>query len=308
MLQIRACDPAFPDSDLTALAGACADGAEGLETPGEKAIARMRAAQQAHPDALALAFRGDTPAGMCAVGLPGDGGSAVLRFLGVLPAYRRCGIGRALEAHAAALARGCGCAALRTGEAVNSRNRAGAGFLTALGWRPLFGAGIRMWRGLEDLPPVELPPTYTIRTYRPGDQAAFVQIKNRVFVGAVAAGRDWTVADFQRGFLDSPHFHPERIFFAIHNGEPVGTASAWATAHEGREVGLMHWVAVMPEHRGRGLGKALNVRALHRLAELGYREAVLNTGERREAAVRLYYSLGFRDYCRRAVYEKRLNV
>ncbi|OGG47811.1 MAG: hypothetical protein A3F84_12775 [Candidatus Handelsmanbacteria bacterium RIFCSPLOWO2_12_FULL_64_10] len=305
-MEIRACDAAVSDADLRALVERCCAGAEGLETPDERGLARMRAAQAVDPEALALAFEAGAPVGVCSVGLPEEGETASLRLLGVCPEQRRRGIGRALEGHAVGLVRRRGFREVRT-QAMDSRNRAGTAFLEGLGWASDLGAGIRMWRDLRDLPPVRLPEGYAIRAYRDGDAGAFVRVKNAAFAGETGSGRAWTSEDFRKEYLESPHFRPERVFFAVCGEEPVGTTTAWTWTHEGREVGLIHWVAVVPEHRGKGLGEALNVRALHHLREMGYREAVLNTNASHKAAVRLYHRLGFQDVWRRVVYFKRLN-
>lgn len=306
-VEIRACDAAVSDADLVNLAKRCAEGGEGLEAPKGEAVPRLRAMQAEDTDALTLAVFGKMPVGMCAVGLPGGGDAAVLRFLGVCSAWRRRGIGGALEAHSVGLARRHGRSTLRTGTTLNSRNEVGVCFLAHAGWRPSSGVGICMGRNLDNLPPVAVPSEYTIRIYRPGDEAAFVRIKNAAFAGENGGGRDWTVSNFEKAYLAAPCFHPERVLFSVYNGEPVGTTTAWTVTHEGREVGLIHWVAVLPSHRQKGLGRALTVQALHKLSALGYREAVLNTNERLASAVRLYNRLGFRDYCRRAVYEKKVS-
>lgn len=303
---IRACDATISDAALVTLAARCCADAEGLWPPDEKGLARMRAAQEVDPAALALAVEAGGPVGVCAVGLPKEGDAAFLRLLGVCPEHRRRGIGRALEAHAVDVARRHGFRILRTESALNVRNQAGVAFLDRLGWEPHSAASVRMWRNLEDLSPVSLPEGYTLRTYRAGDEAAFVRIKNAAFAGETGGGRDWTLEDFQKEYLGSPYFRPERVFFAVYGEEPVGTTTAWTMMHEGREVGLIHWVAVVPEHRRRGLGEALNVRAMHCLKEMGYREAILNTNASLKSAVRLYHRLGFRDVCRWVVYFRRL--
>ncbi len=307
-IEIRACDAAVSDADLRALIDRCCADAEGLETPGEKGLARMRAAQEADPAALALAFEAGGPVGVCAMDLSGEEETASLRLIGVCPDRHRRGIGRALEAHAVGLARQRGFSVLRTSSGLDTGNRAGVAFMERLGWEPEAGAGIRMWRGLEEMPPVRLPEGYAFRTYREGDAGAFVRVKNAAFAGEAGGGRAWTLEDFQKEYLESPTFRPERVFFAVCGEELVGTTTAWTAEHEGREVGLIHWVAVTPEHRGRGVGEALNARALHHLKEMGYREAVLSTNASLQSAVRLYHRLGFREVYRRVVYFKRLKA
>ena len=301
VVEIRACD--LGAADLENLLRQCVDGAAGISAPEGASLCAL---QEKDPEALVVAFVDGVPAGVCATGLPDDAGICGVRFMGVLPQQRRKGVGRALEVHAVRVVRSHGAKVLRTGSTVSSENISGVAFLTDLGWRPVFGAGLRMWRKLDELPPADLSEGYRMRTYCPGDEAAFVRIKNGAFGAEVGGGRDWTVEDFEKEYLASPYFEPERIFFAECNGELVGTTTAWTAEHEGREVGLIHWVAVMPQHRKKGLGWSLNVQALHRLRELGYREAVLNTSEQLESAVRLYHRLGFQDVVRRAAYEKLL--
>jgi ribosomal protein S18 acetylase RimI-like enzyme len=58
-------------------------------------------------------------------------------------------------------------------------------------------------------------------------------------------------------------------------------------------MGLVHWVAVDPGHRGRRLGEALLAAALHAMKARGHTEAFLNTNPALAAAVQLYERLGF---------------
>jgi ribosomal-protein-alanine N-acetyltransferase len=64
---------------------------------------------------------------------------------------------------------------------------------------------------------------------------------------------------------------------------------------ESEGVGWISIIAVDDAHRGRGIGRALTVRAAKRLFAVGAREAGLSTDEGNTAAIRLYVSLGFRQ-------------
>jgi GNAT superfamily N-acetyltransferase len=66
-------------------------------------------------------------------------------------------------------------------------------------------------------------------------------------------------------------------------------------------LGAIQNLGVMPLHRGRGLGRALLLRALHGFRRAGLGRAGLEVTAQNEAAVRLYRSLGFR--CRKTVYK-----
>lgn len=297
---LRLRDGSVSNQDLADLMARCAEGG-GDTAPAEETLENRRS------DEIVLAFDGSAPAGVIVMSFTGGEREAALQFLGVLPEHRRMGLGGRLLAEAEAVARRNGFQVLRTGTAVDSDNEAAARLLKRTGWKPEFGASLRMWRELEHLPEAKPAAGYRIRTYETGDDAAFVRIKNAAFLSENVGGRAWTVADFEKEYLGSAYFSPERVLFAVYNGEPVGTTTAWSATYRGREVGLIHWVAVVPGHRKKGLGWLLNVRALHKLKALGYGEATLNTSEALESAVRLYHRLGFEVVVRRARYRKTLN-
>ena len=298
---LRARDGSVSTQDLADLMARCAEGAGDVTPLTRESLENLR------NDEILLAFDGPTPVGVCAMKFTGGERVATLSFAGVHPDRRRAGLGRRLLMEAEWVAREKCFQALRTGSAVDSDNAAATGLLQQTGWKPVFGASLKMWRELNELPNAKAPAGYRIRTYETGDDTAFVRIKNAAFMSENAGGRAWTSADFEKEYLDSPYFDPKRVLFAICGDEPVGTTTAWTATHQGRDVGLIHWVAVVPEHRSKGLGWVLNVRALHKLRALGYGEAILNTSETLESAVRLYRRLGFEVILRRAVYEKPLN-
>jgi hypothetical protein len=68
--------------------------------------------------------------------------------------------------------------------------------------------------------------------------------------------------------------------------------------------GAIQNVGVVPHHRGRGLGTALIVQALHGFRAAGLRTAALEVTARNTEAIALYRRLGFR--ARRTVYKPAL--
>lgn len=143
-------------------------------------------------------------------------------------------------------------------------------------------------RDLERLPALQLPEGYDIRTFRPGDEFAWERVI------AASFDRDPGDVDFARTMRSDPAFCPERVFFVEHAADGVvGTASAWRKPQHWPEAGVIHYVGVLPKHRGRGLGRAVTLRALHRIAAEGWREATLETDDFRLPAIRAYLALGF---------------
>jgi N-acetylglutamate synthase-like GNAT family acetyltransferase len=77
-------------------------------------------------------------------------------------------------------------------------------------------------------------------------------------------------------------------------GHPIGTATAWFEDNYHGEVwGRLHWVAILPEWQGRGLGKALMSAVCERLHELHPERSFLRTTSQRLAAIHLYLKFGF---------------
>jgi GNAT superfamily N-acetyltransferase len=82
---------------------------------------------------------------------------------------------------------------------------------------------------------------------------------------------------------------------------PEGYCGTVQGIRERTGLGAIQNLGVMPLHRGRGLGKALMVQALHGFRRAGLGRALLEVTAQNDPAVRLYRSLGFR--CRKTVYK-----
>ena len=141
---------------------------------------------------------------------------------------------------------------------------------------------------LQDLPEIRIPEGYGLRTYRSGDEAGWCAIME----GNV--GRDWTPELCREKLVNDPRFHPDSLFFATLDSRLVGSACAWSRDLTERIVGEVHMVAVLEDQRGKGLGRLVNAAVLHRLNDLGYRQAHLLTDDWRVPAIKSYLSAGFR--------------
>ena len=83
----------------------------------------------------------------------------------------------------------------------------------------------------------------------------------------------------------------EDVFFLDHNGEHIGTVTAFMIKE--RNVGDMHMVGIRTDYRGKGLAKYLNFITLKHLFAKGVKYIVLTTDEWRKGAVKSYLSGGF---------------
>ncbi|MBI3947684.1 MAG: GNAT family N-acetyltransferase [Armatimonadetes bacterium] len=152
---------------------------------------------------------------------------------------------------------------------------------------------------LRDLPTHPLRPDYRIRTFRPGEADVWAEIEASV---GEFPSVERALAHFEREF----GAHEEEMatccfFLEDAEGRPVGTTTAWHpnTTHpwprapaEGEGYGRLHWVAIRPEHQGKGLSKPLVGAAMARLAEL-YSRAYLTSQTTSWKAIKVYLDFGF---------------
>ncbi|MDP3185181.1 MAG: GNAT family N-acetyltransferase [Anaerolineales bacterium] len=86
------------------------------------------------------------------------------------------------------------------------------------------------------------------------------------------------------------------------NDEVVGNVSLVPFKREGRKVYLIANVAVRPEYRRKGIGRALTVSAMQHARQRGAQATWLHTRDDNPAAMALYTSLGFRERARRTTW------
>lgn len=144
-------------------------------------------------------------------------------------------------------------------------------------------------KDLEGLPPLACPAGVTVRSMLPGDEAAWDRILGAAFGWEKPQGR------FDALMRPDKPFLPERVFFALVDGVPMASASAWHRAGDpGETVGYLHYVGTQPGQVNRGLGTIVSLAALHKLRQEGRPWAMLNTDDFRIPAIFIYLRLGFR--------------
>ena len=143
---------------------------------------------------------------------------------------------------------------------------------------------------MANIPRHALPPGFSLRFYRDGDAATWTAIEQ-------AADTLDRITDerFARVFGADLSAMFRRCYFLVSpDGRDIGTTTAWYDRnYQGKPWGRIHWVAVLPEFQGRGLGKAMLSAAMNRLRVLGHRRAILGTQTPRLVAIRMYLDFGF---------------
>lgn len=213
----------------------------------------------------------------------------------VSPALRRQGLGRALVEPALEWLAGSPTpASLRTRVRDLPEAQAGQKFLKSLGFSQTSAQLQLAWSPARPLDERPLPGLVLAPLARsdPRAAAAFAKLQNDAWAGAPDTFA--TRADELAQLLSELG----RLVLVAHvEGKPVGYLSG---VFLGRTLGLEE-VAVLPELRRMGLGRALVVQALVRESP---RSAVLSVSEDNRAARALYKSLGFTQTARRLVLER----
>ena len=202
-------------------------------------------------------------------------------YTAVHPSMRRQGLARALSE-----------AALQSGATLRARVREdaapGRAFLRALGFVEVGAQLSLQWSAGR----VESPslPALRIRRAERRDERTLATLSEQGWEGSPEAflSRPDEIAQLFAG-------EGRLLLLAETGGRPVGYFSA---VQLGRSLGIEE-VAVLPEFRRMGVGRALLAQAL-----AGERSAVLSVSEANKPARALYRSLGFRQTSRRVVMER----
>lgn len=151
-------------------------------------------------------------------------------------------------------------------------------------------------RDLRNAPRFALPNGYRMRFYRDGDITTWLRIQAAAEKPSEPPGED----TFRDEYGWDHAYLAERIMFLVDpEDRDIGTITAWNdTEFEHRELGRIHWVAIVPEAQGVGLAKPMLSAACGVLGDHGHREAWLGTDSSRVPAVNLYLQFGFVPYPR----------
>ena len=168
---------------------------------------------------------------------------------------------------------------------------------------------------LDNLPEFALPSGFSLRWYQPGDEEHWLRIHlaadhfneitpelfQKQFGVEAERGIYSASAPAPASGIKSALLRERQCYLLSPTGEVIGTGTAWFNDNfEGGRWGRVHWMAVLPEFQGRGLGKSLLSAICRRLRELGHERAYLTTSTARVAAIGLYLRFGFEPLIRGA--------
>ena len=158
----------------------------------------------------------------------------------------------------------------------------------------------------ENFPAYSLPEGYHFAIFAPEDEENWVQLQTVVtHVENEQQGRQI----FRREFLQAgeeilceecPGYAEtvrRTVLVKDSAGNLVGAATLWMGDTFGETWQRVHWVAVHPDHQGKGIAKCMIARVLELYKELGCDTPIyLTTQTKTYRAVRLYAQMGFVPY------------
>jgi GNAT superfamily N-acetyltransferase len=127
----------------------------------------------------------------------------------------------------------------------------------------------------------------------PQDIDRWLAIRREAFAGEPIGVGDWSEADFRREFLAKPWWRPEAMWFADASNESVGTITLARRGVGAGSKPVMHWLAVVPQWRRRGIGRLLIATLEAAAWDTGEREIHLETHAAWASALSLYKSVGY---------------
>lgn len=153
----------------------------------------------------------------------------------------------------------------------------------------------KMARAVDAAPVVEtamLPGGFTTRTFRPGDEEAWLDLNRRAFDYHPEQGR-MTRADLDERMVE-PWWEPAGLILIFDDTTGELAASHWTKIDPSEpDTGEVYVVAVDPGHQGHGLGKVVTALGLAHLKARGVRRIELYVEGDNAAAVATYSKLGF---------------
>jgi GNAT superfamily N-acetyltransferase len=164
------------------------------------------------------------------------------------------------------------------------------------------GNVLQLVRRLDCRPETPAVKLVTLRHFGgAADIDLWLEIRRKAFARQKVGIRDWSRADFEAEFLAKSWWRPEALWFAQSDNPAslaaleLGTATlGWrGPAESGKPV--IHWLAVLPRERRKGVARLL-VRHLEQLVwDSGRREIYLETHAAWSEALALYRALGYRE-------------
>lgn len=150
-------------------------------------------------------------------------------------------------------------------------------------------------RDNDDIPEVELPEDYKIRSFIKGkDEETWRDIRNIAFAKLQGSETPITKEAVEKMLEQKDHIEGGmKILF--HLDKPIGVVRGSNDIDEGEPILYIGPVAIVPEYQGKGLGRSILRDIIHFGKSRGYKKSILSVNAENENANKLYISEGFKQ-------------
>lgn len=158
----------------------------------------------------------------------------------------------------------------------------------------------------NNIPVHILPEGYHFAPFTPADEEKWIQLQAEVtHVDSLQQGKQIFREEFLQAGEEIPCEECPGYADVVKRtvqvkdtaGNLVGAATLWMGDTFGEVWQRVHWVAVHPDHQGKGLAKCMIARMLQLYKELGCETPIyLTTQTKTYRAVRIYHQMGFAPY------------
>ena len=221
--------------------------------------------------------------------------------LGIHPAHTQNGIERQVVRYALARATGLGARVLHI---CLGPSRFWGDLLEEEGFSHVRTYWLMQWRQ-EKMPSAEVPQSFLIERFRPGDEERLTQVQNSSFSGSWGFCPN-TVQDvsYRAGMSI---YNPEGILLLSHGDDTAGYCWTCILGDSQNPIGVIGMVGIVPAYRGRGLSKPILLAGMEHLRSQGVKHIRLDVDGENRPALKLYASVGFRKAQQHHWFEARLS-
>lgn len=159
---------------------------------------------------------------------------------------------------------------------------------------------LQLTREIRQRPITAAVPGVEMRHYAgPADIEVWLDLRRRAFARQKLGVGDWQKSDFEREFLAKTWWRPQAMWFAETRPLAMPPAAIATVTLALRGAGpdarpVVHWLAVLPAYRRRGIARLLVSTLETAVWDAGGRQVWLETHSAWSEAARLYESLGYR--------------
>ena len=173
--------------------------------------------------------------------------------------------------------------------------------LEQLGFSPVRTYLDMLWNR-DDLPELDLPQGYSVRSFQKGDTSLLTRVQNDAFTGSWGFCPNTEEQIEYRTHM--PNTSNAGILFLFEGDNPAGYCWTVMVPADSGVRGMIGMIGVVPQFRGKGVSRHILQAGMKHLRSVGLAEIGLEVDGNNDPAVRLYNSTGFKTLGERHWFER----